>query len=220
MKKQSPFQLLLAAALVASPFLYLATVWIDMPETIPLHWGIDGKPNRFGAKSELLGVLIFLEAIAVGVYLLLTNISKIDPKKTAAYAETTMSKIALAQLVLISGLSLFIIHSTLQTALSNDRIIFVALGLFFAFMGNLMHSIKPNYFAGIRTPWTLNNDDNWRKTHQLGSKLWFAGGIAITIFALFLPREIMIFAMMAIILIMTVVPIGYSYQLFRQSERH
>ena len=41
-------------------------------------------------------------------------------------------------------------------------------GLLFMFIGNLMYSIKPNYFAGIRLPWTLSSDDNWRATHKVG----------------------------------------------------
>ena len=62
-------------------------------------------------------------------------------------------------------------------------------GLLFAFMGNLMHNIKPNYFAGVRTPWTLEDPDTWRATHRLAGKLWFGGGIFVTIAVLVLPVE-------------------------------
>jgi uncharacterized membrane protein len=53
------------------------------------------------------------------------------------------------------------------------------MGAFFAVLGNYMHSIKPNYFVGFRTPWTLESEDNWRKTHQLVSKVWVPGGLLI-----------------------------------------
>jgi uncharacterized membrane protein len=61
------------------------------------------------------------------------------------------------------------------------------MGLLFSVLGNYMHSIKPNYFVGFRTPWTLENEDNWRKTHQLMARIWVPGGLLITIGTLLLP---------------------------------
>ena len=64
------------------------------------------------------------------------------------------------------------------------RYVFAGVGLLLCLIGNYMHTIKPNYFAGLRLPWTLNNEDNWRKTHLLAGKLWFVGGLVIAILCL------------------------------------
>ena len=94
--------------------------------------------------------------------------------------------------------------------------LFVLMGLFFAAMGNLMHSVKPNYFVGIRLPWTLSNDENWRKTHQLASKVWFVGGLVVAALGLILPEKIAIFALFGIIIVICLIPIIYSYREFKK----
>jgi len=85
-------------------------------------------------------------------------------------------------------------------------------------MGNYMHTIKPNYFAGLRLPWTLNNEDNWRKTHLLAGKLWFIGGLVIAILCLVVPgtAAIVLFFIATIVLIL--VPVIYSYRLYKQND--
>ncbi|MBS1605397.1 MAG: SdpI family protein [Bacteroidetes bacterium] len=41
----------------------------------------------------------------------------------------------------------------------------------------------------MRTPWTLSDDDNWRKTHRPGSRLWFYGGLILLALTLALPES-------------------------------
>ena len=92
------------------------------------------------------------------------------------------------------------------------------MGLLFAYMGNILHSIKPNYFAGFRLPWTLESEENWRATHLLASKIWFAGGILIAILALLIKPIIMFFVMIGIVLVMAIIPTVYSYRMFTRSK--
>ena len=99
------------------------------------------------------------------------------------------------------------------------NLILVMMGLLFAYMGNILHSIKPNYFAGFRLPWTLESEENWKATHFLASKIWFSGGILIAILALFIEPIIMFFVMLAIVLVMAVIPTVYSYRMFAKSKR-
>src|SRR6476620_5391493 len=60
--------------------------------------------------------------------------------------------------------------------------------LFFALMGNYLRTVRSNFFVGIRTPWTLSNDVVWRKTHELGGKIWFYSGIFLAVIVFFLPE--------------------------------
>jgi len=80
-----------------------------------------------------------------------------------------------------------------------------------------MHSIKPNYFAGFRLPWALENEDNWRKTHQLASKVWFICGIAMAIISLIVSDRLILFIFFPGMLIMILVPAIYSYKLYKQA---
>jgi uncharacterized membrane protein len=74
-----------------------------------------------------------------------------------------------------------------------------------------MNSIKPNYFAGVRTPWTLEDPDTWRSTHRLAGRLWFVGGICLTIAMLLLPNKTGMVVFFIIIAILVLIPIIYSY---------
>jgi uncharacterized membrane protein len=82
-----------------------------------------------------------------------------------------------------------------------------------------MHSIKPNYFVGIRVPWALEDPDNWRTTHQLGGKLWVAGGILITACTLLLPSRTGEIVFMIVTSILVLVPIIYSFLYFKKHQR-
>ena len=79
---------------------------------------------------------------------------------------------------------------------------------------------KPNYFIGFRLPWTLESEDNWRKTHQLVGKLWVAGGLAITISTLLLPANISFIFFVIIMLTITIIPIVFSYRYFKKTQNN
>ena len=94
-------------------------------------------------------------------------------------------------------------------------------GLLFAVIGNYLPNLKPNYFAGLRLPWTLENADNWRKTHALAGKLWFAGGLFLAAICLFLPTVIAIITFFVVMTVITIIPCVYSYRLYKaQKQNH
>ncbi|MBC7873500.1 MAG: SdpI family protein, partial [Ferruginibacter sp.] len=81
-----------------------------------------------------------------------------------------------------------------------------------------MHNIKPNYFAGFRIKWTLNNEENWKKTHLLGGKLWFVGGLLLAIVCLFSRENVVIFIFMFVTLVITIIPFIYSYGIYKKQK--
>ena len=99
------------------------------------------------------------------------------------------------------------------------RYIFAGVGLLLCLIGNYMHTIKPNYFAGLRLPWTLNNEDNWRKTHLLAGKLWFIGGLATAILCLLVPDTVAIVLFFIATIVLVLVPVIYSYRLYRKNDQ-
>lgn len=220
MKRSSLFYKLFPFVVMAVPWLYLAYIWNSLPQTIPTHFGASGKPDAFGSKNELFTVPIIFSVMGIFTYFLLRNIYKIDPKKK--YNETTsnvLSKLSVVVIVLLAAVCMFIFYWTQKGKVEGISALFCVLSLFFAYIGNLMHSIKPNYFAGFRLPWTLENEDNWRMTHQLASKIWFWGGIALAIVSFLLPLKALIFVFMGTVFIMVVIPAVYSYNLYRRSQK-
>lgn len=217
MKKNIFFELLVLL-IAAIPVVYLACIYNSLPQTIPTHFGFSGKPDSFGNKSSLWITVLIMVVVSIGVYLLVTNLSKIDPKKTAKLSIHAFQKIAIAVVLLLSAVNISIIYATVNGTF-NTKLLFPLLGLFFVYMGNMMHSIKPNYFVGIRLPWTLEDPDNWRATHQLGGKLWFVGGIIITVCTLLLPEKISFIFFISIVAIIVFIPIIYSYLYFKKHKQ-
>ena len=92
------------------------------------------------------------------------------------------------------------------------------MGLLFLFLGNMLGKIKPNFFFGVRTPWTISDPDVWNKTHRLAGMLWFWSGLLFLVAALLLPEAAMFLLLMACILITTLVMIVMSYIWFRKKH--
>jgi len=206
--------LVLIIALV--PLSYLKWVYDSLPAIVPMHYGADGKPNGFGPKSELFVLQAILTGTSIVIYLLMKFLSSIDPKKQVRSGEQTFQKLGMGIIVFFAALSIVITFATVNHTLQMNKLLLPLTGLLFVFLGNIMHSIKPNYFAGVRTPWTLEDEGNWRATHRLAGKVWVAGGIIITIAMLCLPEKADVFVFLPSVLVMAFIPVIYSYIYFKK----
>ena len=205
---------------LAIPGIYLALVWNRLPEKVAMHFDLSGNPDRFGNKQELVGTVAILAGVSLLVYFLLTNIYRIDPKKYAAENKDRLQRIAFAVIVFLSAIVCIIIYSAVQGNIRfSTGIIFSITGLLFAVIGNYLPNLKPNYFAGLRLPWTLENEDNWRRTHALAGKLWFAGGLFLALACLLLPSLAATAVFFSVTIAITLIPIIYSYRLYRESKK-
>lgn len=89
----------LVYVLVIIPGIYLLSIWNSIPVSAPMHFGIDGKPDRYGSKQELLIMVIVMSVLALGIGLLLKNIYRIDPKKYAADNKERLRRISVVFMV-------------------------------------------------------------------------------------------------------------------------
>ena len=220
MRKHTLLRWTFVCVIALIPWVYLLSIWSSLPERIPVHFRIDGTPDKYGQRNEIFLIPATCTLVSILVYLLLTNIYKIDPKRRAQKQPEIFFKIAMVVVVFISCMSIIILNWTATQHTMGMNLVLAMMGLLFAYMGNVMHSIKPNYFAGFRLPWTLESEENWRATHLLGSKIWFAGGILIAILALFIKPLVMFFIMMGIVLVMVIIPTVYSYRMFARSKHN
>ncbi len=205
-KKEIPF---IAVALL--PFVYLAYIWNELPKEVPMHWNASGEIDRWGDKSELFMMLFMLTGITYFVFLI---IPYIDPKQKLQNMGNKLNNLRLILALFMSALAIYILYSVQQKT-SNPVLIFPLVGLLFAFLGNYFKTIKPNYFIGIRTPWTLENEEVWKKTHLMGGKLWFVGGLLMAM-TFVLPNDVQFYTFMGITAVISIVPIVYSYLEFKK----
>ena len=116
------------------------------------------------------------------------------------------------------GTELIMILAAASIDFIKPDILFQGLfGLLFMFLGNIFPKIKHNYFMGIKTPWTISNEDNWTMTHRFGGKLWFLGGFLAILFIV-LPKELRTIALVIDLIVITLAPMIYSYIYFRKTR--
>ncbi len=194
--------------IVAIPFVYLAFIWKDLPEKVPMHWNINGEIDRFGSKIELIPVLFMMPVL---VYLIMLIVPKIDPKGQIKKMGNKYGQLKFLLISFMSFLALFIVYSVKKQTLANPNFIIMFIGVLYIILGNYFKTIKANYFIGIRTPWTLENEAVWKATHKLAGKLWFTGGLIIILLSLILNKQINFYVFLIITGILTIVPVVYSY---------
>lgn len=212
LKKELPL-----IAIVLLPFIYLAYIWNQLPEKVPMHWDIKGEIDRYGEKMELIIIPILLPLL---VYIIFLIVPKIDPKNKLNKMGNKLQIIKVLSTTFMSILALFIIYSSKNQSFTNPNYIILLIGVLYIILGNYFKTIKANYFIGIRTPWTLENETVWKKTHKLGGKLWFVGGIIVVLTSLILDKELNVTVFLIITGIITIIPIVYSYIIFKNDIEH
>ncbi|WP_026486588.1 SdpI family protein [Caldanaerobius polysaccharolyticus] len=161
-------------AVICITWIITFAIYGRLPEKIPIHWNAAGHIDRYGAKAT-----IFLSpSLTTLIYAGMLFLPLIDPRR-ANYAKFTGPyRVIRSLLVLI----FVIIHlmstgAALNYSIKIDRILPLVLSIMIIVMGNYMGKLRHNYFVGIKTPWTLADEDVWNKTHRFGGLLWVLAGL-------------------------------------------
>ncbi|MCA6440524.1 MAG: SdpI family protein [Sediminibacterium sp.] len=221
MQHKSPFQTWLVLILAIIPLAYLAYLYPSLPDKVPTHYNISGKIDAYDEKITIWIPVVIFSLMNIGIHFLFKALPKIDPKKSAAQSPSMLAKLSTFLAVFLALIQIAMIQATTGNTTILNKTLVPAIGLLFALIGNYMFSIKPNYFIGLRLPWTLENEDNWRKTHQYMSKYWVIGGIIIFITGLFTSFLVGIIVLFVVLTIIIILPVRYSYLLFKnQANNH
>lgn len=199
------------------PWITYGLVFSHLPARIPTHFDASGKVNTYSSPLPYVWTM-FLAGL--GIYLLLLLIPRFDPRK-ANYSlfSNTYWNIRLIVQVFFGTIACIPLLAGGGFAFQTAKWIPMLSLLMIALLGNYMGRIRPNWFVGIRTPWTLSNETVWRKTHLLGAKWMFGSAMAGLLLIPVLSYKISIWIMMACILVGAFVPAVYSYFLFHKMEK-
>lgn len=203
-------------AIVLAPFIYLAYIWNTLPDTVPLHWNIQGEIDEYGEKSELILIPILLPLL---IYIIFTIVPLIDPKGKINQMGKKYFALKTAMTIFMSVLALIIIYAVKNESLYNPNYIVLLIGILFVILGNYLKTLRANYFIGIKTPWTLENETVWKETHKLAGKMWFVGGFIIILSSLILDKKPNFSVFIGITIIISVVPVIYSFFKYRSLLR-
>jgi len=214
--KISPKSEALAIASIAITILASFYFYFNFPPQVPIHWNIRGQPDDYSGKTF---AAFFFPVLIIFFYLLFLALPFIDPKKDRYQEFAHVYHLFKNFLVLFLILLYFLMGiAGLGYAIKMNFIVPWLVGLLFIVFGLNMGQIKPNWFIGIRTPWTLSSEEVWRKTHEVGGKLFAGAGLLFLIIP-FLSATLIFSLIIILILIFVFGTLVYSYWLYRQEEK-
>lgn len=208
-KREWPAWLGLALAFVGT-----ALVYPSLPDPMPTHWNAAGRPDDF--MSRPVGAFL-MPLTALGIYLLMLVLPRIDPRRAnvARFGDTYRLIRILLPLVFVYFHGVVLYSVLRNQMLLETRFFLAGLGLLFVILGNYMPRFRSNWFVGIRTPWTLSDDQVWRDTHRLAGRLWVLAGLIIVLGGLVSAAWSLV-VFIVVIALAAGVPVVYSYLRYRQ----
>jgi uncharacterized membrane protein len=202
-------------ALIGVMFAIAVIVFPTLPDRVPSHWNfrgeIDGYSGRFAGA-------FMLPLLCAGLYALLVALPRIDPRRQN-YASFAVAYRRLRFLLVAFFMVLYLVTlaSAMGYPIRTGSIVLSCVGLLFVGIGSVMGSLKPTYFVGIRTPWTLADDVVWERTHSISAPVWMgAGALGVASPLLPVPYDSILF--MVAVLGASMFSVVYSYILYR--SRH
>lgn len=202
-----------------------------LPDSIIMHYDSDGLADRYGSKSELYGLLL----ITGFVLMMFKAIEKQsrenasaaadEPKKSSAFSSLYALTIGgFATVTLLAGATLSLAIEALRhpvgTAETEFLDIFVMcsnlmIGLIIALLGNVMPKSRKNDVFGVRTSWSMYNDDTWIRTNRACGKICVITGVLSMIFSLFVNYKAASVIVLSLVMLMTIASIVISYRIYK-----
>lgn len=200
---------------VGATIVVSAVAYPRLPDRVPTHWNWHGQIDGYGSR---LVATVVLPLVLLGMWGLLRVLPKIDPRvENYAKFEPTYDLVVNCALTVLALAHFAILSKVFGIPISMMRLVPAAVAVLLIVVGNALPRVRPNWWFGIRTPWTLSNDRVWERTHRVSGYVFVALGV-LALGALILPIGITAPAMGVIGLAAALWSIGYSYYVYRQES--
>lgn len=189
------------------------------PDRIPVHYNFAGEVDRIGSKYENLIWPGF--AIGMGVFFLL--MARIPRKKGEKTNEKVLMIAGVCTLVFFTLLGFYFMLKALRydpqaaSQVSYDdvnRFVSIGIGALLVVLGNIMPKMRRNAMFGLRTKWSMANDNVWQKSQRFGGIASVIAGFIMIILALFVPGIWNVVMMTIVIVIWLILCIVASHRYY------
>ncbi|ASS76124.1 hypothetical protein CIG75_14925 [Tumebacillus algifaecis] len=197
-----------------------ASIWVypQLPDQVPTHWGPSGEVDDYSSKSSAVW---FSPILMILIYALLVFMPRIDPKR-ANYQRfsSTLTLVNTLLMLIFLGIQGAVISQWLGYDFNMSLFAPLLVGVLFLVLGNYMPRFQQNYAFGVRTPWTLANEEVWRKTHHFAGRAFVICGVLLLL-SLLLPSSWHFPALLILVLGSTLLIIASSYYFYKnQGDVH
>jgi uncharacterized membrane protein len=201
---------------IGAMLVFAAVVYGWLPERVPTHFDMHGEPDAWGSRWVSLAVPI---GSALGIWLLARVIPRLDPRgeNYERFAETYWFVINLIVLFM-AALQVLLVGTALGWPVRVESAMPVLVGLLLIALGNFMPRMKSNWTMGVRTPWTLESESVWRRTHRLAGWCFVAAGVVVVL-SVALDPVARLWVLVAGTTLASLVPVVASYLFWRREQR-
>lgn len=180
---------------------------------LPVHFNLEGVADRFGSKEE---ALLALPLVAAGLTLIFLVFPFLDPRrKNLERSAKLWNAAAIGGTLVVAALHVFLVLTALGHDLAVGDFVLPGVAGLFMLLGNYLGKSRSNWFAGVRTPWTLSSEYAWEKTHRWAGRLFVLTGVVTLAAWLFTTQQIAAYVMIAAIAATSLISIVLSYVFWR-----
>lgn len=194
---------------------FSAVVFDRLPEQVPTHFNLRGEADDWSSRAF---AAFLMPAMMLLLYALFHLFPKISPRRANMDRfEDTYWMIANLAIGFMAAMHVLVLGRALGWPIDITSAVLLGVGLMFMIIGNVLPRMRSNWWMGIRTPWTMENENVWRATHRLAGKTFMIGG-AITVLAALLPERWRPWVAICALGIGGFVPVIYSYVYWRRER--
>lgn len=175
------------ALLIVAAIVFSIVAYPSLPETVPTHWGMSGEPNGWSTRFWGAWMLPLMMAF---IWIIMRALPHIDPRKANYEKFRGVYELFIAGiLAFMLVLHVVVLKAATGSHIDMGRVAFLAVGGLFVLVGAALPGTHPNWFFGIRTPWTMSSDLSWERTHKIGGPLFVALGLISIVSTLVAPKS-------------------------------
>ena len=197
-------------------FILTIAIYPVVPDRVVSHWNAAGQADGYMAK---FWGLFLIPLIMTGFVALFAVLPRIDPhKKNYEKFRDYYEGFILLFVLFMLAIQIQIILWSTGYQISPNLTFPVLIGFLFIYIGFLLGHAEQNWFVGIRTPWTLSSKTVWKKTHELGGKLFIIAGV-ISCAGIFAEAYALWFILVPVLAV-AVYTVAYSYIEFQKELKN
>ena len=220
--------------LAVLPTIVTAVALKFMPDTVPLHYNFAGEIDRWGSKYEhfLMPALLVVFVILMQVITYFQE-KKIEDEPTPREQASRRNNIKVVRIVTIVFEIFWLILicwmlwtskenaniETAQTATNIGQFIWIALGILLVVIGNILPKSRMNSIIGVRTTWSMYNEETWSKSNRFGGIVLMVTGVAMVIASLILKESALIIVNLGLMILSSIVILVYTYKVFKGIDK-
>ncbi|GAB7093480.1 SdpI family protein [Halolamina litorea] len=204
----------LAGAIVAASAAVGVLAAPSLPAEMATHWNAAGQPDDTLPKAAALAVL---PAVSIGLLALFAALPRIDPRReNVASFRAAYDWFVVLLVGFLSVIQVGIVAYNLGYRFPFVSLVLLGAAGLLYYAGVLVGRAEQNWFVGIRTPWTLESEEVWERTHEVGAPLFKLCAASTLLAAVFTDWALLL--TVAPVLLTVVITVGYSYRLSQRLE--